>query len=150
MHQLFGLFIQLGAFFIASRELERFLDDLLDRLARIQRGIRILKDDLHLFIDLVHLFSIYTRDIFAVQENLTIRAFQQMDDGAPQRALAASGFADHAHRLAFADFEGDIVHRMEQPFGRIEILFEVLDLDHGRFHHFPSFASSLTRQHRHR
>ena len=50
VHEVLGLLVDLGAGLVALAQRQRLADDLLDRLARVQRGIRVLEDDLHLLV----------------------------------------------------------------------------------------------------
>ena len=54
------------------------------------------------------------RDVAAVEDDLAGGGFDQPDDAAPKRGLAAAGFADDAQRFAILDRER---HAVDGPHG---------------------------------
>ncbi len=81
---------------------QRLGDDVADRHARIERGDRILEDDLHVAARGAHLLVGKIEKIAALPQDAAFLRFQQPQDGAAERGLAAAGFADDAERAAFA------------------------------------------------
>ena len=89
-----------------------FRDDVDDALARIERGVGILKHHLHAFADRAELAARETRDIGAAKQDFAAIDRHQPGDGARQSALARAAFADEAQRLAAAEFH---VHAGQSP-----------------------------------
>ena len=140
LHQFLGLFVHLGLFEALGHQ-QRLDDRLLQGLSGVQGGVRVLKHDLHLLPGGGQLLALHVGDVLALQEDLALRALQQMHDGAAQGGLAAAGLADHAQGLALLDGEGHVVHGVEHARGHGEILEQVLDFD-DRAHDLiaPSFT----------
>ena len=74
---------------------ERFGQNVDDPHARVKRGVRILKDDLHLAAKRTHLRIGEIAESFAVVDDLSRRGGEQVQDQASQRAFTASGFAQY-------------------------------------------------------
>ena len=80
---------------------QRLGDDVADGHARIERGVRVLKDDLHLFAQAAQLVAAQVHDVAAVEDDLA-----RWSAGSSRRThaaggrLARTGFADQAERLA--------------------------------------------------
>ena len=74
--------------------------DVAGRHARIERGERVLKDDLHLPAVGPQLGLAQMRDVAAVDLDAAVGRLDQPQDGAPDGGFAAAGFADQAERLA--------------------------------------------------
>src|SRR5260221_2300336 len=81
------------------------LQDALDRLGRVQRGVRHLKDDLNLAKLLARAPGSRRRQRHAVEENRSCRGGHEAGDNARERALAATRLADYAERSSRADGE---------------------------------------------
>ena len=75
------------------------LDDLADRHARIERGERILEDDLHARSERPHLVTRPGVDRFAVEEDFAAVGRQELHQRLPERRLAGPGFADQPQRF---------------------------------------------------
>jgi hypothetical protein len=99
---------------------ERLGDDLAHGHPRVQRGVRILEDDLDLAPDRPHLTPLEARDVAAVEEDRAGRRLEQLDDRAPERRLAAARLADDAERLALADGKVDPVDCADGADGVLE------------------------------
>src|SRR5205823_13123660 len=84
---------------------QRLLDRLLDRAAAVQRGERILEDDLHLPAQPPKLAGRQRRDVDAVEEDAPGRRPIEPQQEACERGLAGAGLADEAEGLAAADRE---------------------------------------------
>ena len=118
---------------------QRLADDVAGGHARIERGERVLEDDLHLPPVGAQLRLAEMRDVGAVDRDAAGGRLDQPQDRAADRGLAAAGFADQRERLAGADFQRHAVDRVDVA-GRAaqqalldrEMLLEVLDLEHQR------------------
>ncbi|EST55134.1 hypothetical protein T458_08575 [Brevibacillus panacihumi W25] len=88
---------------------QRVLQDLTDRLAWIQRGERVLKDQLHVAARLAQLGLVQIADIFPLEPDLTVRWLDQAEDAAAGRRLAAAGFANNTDGFARIDGQVDPV-----------------------------------------
>ena len=91
---------------------ERLADDIARRHARIERGERILEDDLHRAPMLAQIGLAEMGDIEAVELNAAAGRLDQPQDGARHRRFAAAGLPDHAQRFADPDREADAVDGM--------------------------------------
>ena len=127
----------------------RLGDDIADRHARVQRGVRILEDHLRPAAVLLHGFL---RDRLAVENDLAGGGLVQVQQRAANGRLAAAGLADKAQRLALLDGEGHVVHGLEhrgleEAGGDREILLEVSDLNQRLVfaHHASPPSQALSR-----
>src|SRR5688572_6910253 len=93
---------------------QRQADDLLDGLARIQRGIGVLEDDLHALAQCLHARCARRCNVFPLEIDLSRGWRLQTQHHAGERALAAAAFADQAERLAAIDDEAHGAHGMHQ------------------------------------
>src|SRR4030095_2763238 len=75
---------------------------LADPPARIERGVRILEDDLQLAAQLPQMRPARRDHVLALEDDLARVGFDQTKRGAPGRRLAAAGFANQAEGLAVA------------------------------------------------
>ena len=106
-----------------------------DRHARIERGERVLEDDLHVAAERAERRGIELRDVAALEPDLAGGRLDQPQDAAAGRRLARAGFADQPERLARRDVEAHIVDRVhhagrrapEQPPPTCEVLGQILD-----------------------
>ena len=116
-------------------EYERLFDDGADPHPRIQRRIGILKHDLHVAPRLAQARPRELQDVLAAKRDVARRRFDQPQDAAPGRRLAAAGFADEAEGLAFLDRERHVVDGADdgavpQPSAAAaEFLDEMADLE---------------------
>ena len=117
LHQLHDALAALLLVFAQLMHVERFADDVLDRHARVERGVRVLEDHLHLLavgqhvnLDLlaqdglavgVHLeAAVFVILLAAVVDDLAVKddaaagGLVQLQQRAADRGLAAAGFAD--------------------------------------------------------
>src|SRR5262249_35568510 len=94
--------------------LQRRPDDRADRVARVQRGVRVLEDHLHPAPQRAHPPDAEVRDVAPFQQDLAAGGLQQAGHQAARRGLAAAGLADQAERLARADGQVDAVHRADR------------------------------------
>ena len=113
---------------------QRLADDRADRHARVERGERVLEDDLHVAAERVQLLAAECDDVPALEPDLARGRLDQPQDAAAGGRLAAAGFADQAQRLAGGDVEAhavDGVHAVElareQAAADREVLDQILD-----------------------
>ena len=122
-------------------DLERLGDDALQRHPRVQRGERVLEDDLHLGADELHLLVVQLIDahraqVWIVERDLSAGRLKQAQDRAAGGRLAAAAFAHQSQGLALLDVKADPVHRLDmadhfshQAAVDGKVLFQVLDLE---------------------
>src|SRR5712691_6760405 len=91
---------------------QRLADDCADFHARVERGIGILEDDLHVAAQRTERCAGEGGDVSAVKPDFAGGRLGQPQDAAPGRRFAAAGFADKTERLAGGDLEADPVDRM--------------------------------------
>src|SRR5699024_8090706 len=102
MSLLFGWFAQ-------AMHLDDFLQRLPDGQARIERGDRLLEDHLHAAPELLRFGLVKLVQGFVVEENLSAARLFESDQGASQRALAATAFPDYSQCPASGNAETHIV-----------------------------------------
>src|SRR5262249_56075887 len=78
--------------------LERFTHDVAGALARIERGERILENDLQLPAVRPEFSLAKPCDVMAIEVNCAGRRLDQAHDGASHRGLAAASLAHHPPR----------------------------------------------------
>ena len=111
---------------------ERLHDQGADRLARVQRLVRVLEDHLH---PAAHGAQVGVRERLAVDQDLARRRRLQAEQGAAERRLAAARLADDAEGLAAPPLEVDAVDGPDDPpAGAVdrEVHLQVAHLDSGR------------------
>ncbi len=79
---------------------ERLRNDFAHGHTRVERCVRILKDDLELAAHVAHATAAERRDVLAVEDDPPRRRPQQLDHGASERGLPATRLADEAECLA--------------------------------------------------
>src|SRR6202040_3596544 len=85
-----------------------------DRHARVERGIRVLKDHLYLAPQCTDGDAVWDADRIAVEHQLSGIRLDQMQQQPGEGGLTAAGLADDAQGLAFADRERDAVHGLHR------------------------------------
>ena len=117
---------------------ERLGDDALHAHTRIERGVRVLKHDLHVTADAAQVASREPKQVAATKADLAGGGLDEPERASPRRGLAAAGFADQRQRLAGCDRKAHVVYRAERaacaeevPAERI-LLDEVPDLEQRR------------------
>src|SRR5690242_7652772 len=101
-------------------------DRIADRHARVERGIRVLEDDLHLATQRADRDAIAHR--CPVEHQLARIRDEQMQQQPRQRRLAATGLTDDAEGLALAHRERDAVDRLHRSAAAAlgwEMLFQI-------------------------
>ena len=117
---------------------DRLGDDALDALARVEAGIRVLEDHLHVAALLAELFTLERRQLDAVEADGPGGDRQEPQDRLADGALAASTLTDEPERCTVGDVEIDAVDRADgsddaieqDAFGDREIYGETADLKH--------------------
>ena len=114
---------------------ERLFDDVAGAHARVERRVRILKDDLHVPPRLTHLRARQLKDVPAPEQDLAGRRLDQAEHAAAGRALAAARLADEIEHLALVNREAHAVDGCDDGRSRPEamppdeVLDEVPDLE---------------------
>src|SRR5262249_7173389 len=90
---------------------ERLADDRPNRHSWVQRGIRILKNDLHVAAFSTQVLFPKRQQISTIEPDNAGVGFVESQDGAVCRGFATPGFADEPKRFARIDGEADIVNR---------------------------------------
>ena len=86
-------------------------------MAGIKRRIGILKDDLHLGPERLHLSRRIVGDLFPFKEDLPAGWFIELEQGPSSGGFTASRFADQAKRLTRLQRKGDAVDCLVISFG---------------------------------
>ena len=94
-------------------DLERLADDVADGLPRVQRGVRILEDDLDVATQLAHRGTLLGVDVDSVEGQLAAGRLLQPHQHPAEGRLAAAGLAHDAQGLALVELEGDPVDRLD-------------------------------------
>src|SRR5262245_57845606 len=87
----------------------RLADDLSDRHARVERGVRVLEDDLHALAHAHHLIAREACEVHALEADLPTRRIVEPQHQPAKGGLAATRLADQTQRLAAPGLERDIV-----------------------------------------
>ena len=120
--------------------LEGRTHDRADRVTRVQRGVGVLEDHLHVAAQRLHLLVGELGQVVALEHHRAAGRLVEPGDQATGRRLAAAGLADQAQRAALGHLEGDAVHGLHVADGAAydargahrEVHLEVVDRQHGR------------------
>ena len=104
-------------------------DDVADDHARVQGGLGVLEDHLHLPVEGPALIARRLVDVLAPVEHLAARRIVEPDQDPSRRGLAAARLADQAESLALVDLERDPVDRLQVLPADPEVLLEVFYLE---------------------
>src|SRR6186713_1896559 len=85
------------------------------RFARIEAGVRVLKNDLHSAPKLPQLPAWKPDDFLAIEANAATGRFDQPEDAAPRRRFAATALANQTKGFATLDGERNAVDRPDVP-----------------------------------
>jgi hypothetical protein len=96
---------------------ERLADDVPHRHPRVQRGVRVLEDDLDVPPHRAHLSALERRDVLAVEDDTARRRLDELDDRATKRRLTAAGLPDDSECLALTYGEIDTIDSSNLPNG---------------------------------
>ena len=94
---------------------QRLGQDLAHGHARIERGVGVLKDDLHVPAQPAQFVLVEVCDLLALEAHRARRRVHQAQHQASGGRLAAAGFADQRQRLAARDLETDVLDGAHQP-----------------------------------
>src|SRR5687768_2986744 len=103
-------------------------DDVADDHARVQGGLGVLEDHLHLPVESLALIARRLVDVLAPVEHLAARRIVEPDKDPSRRRLAAARLADQAERFTLIDLERDPIDRLQVLPTDPEVLLEVFDL----------------------
>lgn len=92
---------------------QRLFQNIDHTLARVQRGIRILKNHLHLFAQAVEIVLPVALDVFSLKFDLPRGSCFQPAQGSAQRGLSAAGLAHQAQCLTRKDRQIHAVHSLD-------------------------------------
>ncbi len=133
---------------------ERLADDIARGHARIERGERVLEDDLHRAPVRAQFCLAEMGDVVAVEPDAAAGRLDQPQDAARHRRFAAAGFADQPERLAGAKRKADAVDGVHGADAAAQdaaphriMLDEVGDLEQRRRVGHGGPAISAARQH---
>ena len=88
---------------------EALADEVAHGHPRVQRGDRVLEDDLHPAAHALELVPLEGEDVLAVEHDLARGRRHEPEDGAPEGGLAAARLADEAQGLAAPDLKRHVV-----------------------------------------
>src|SRR5690606_14788439 len=114
-----------------------FGNDAANRHARIERGERVLEDDLHFAAKAAHLGGRERRDIIALIVDRPVAWLDQAQQQACERRLAASGLPHDRKCLAGPHRDGNVIdridrrRRLEETLLAAEALGKIAPLDDG-------------------
>ncbi len=118
---------------------QRLHDRVTDRHARVERGERVLEDELDVATQCLHVLLGQLEDVAAVELDRTALALDQAQQRAPGGRLAAARFADQRQRLARMQVEAQLFDRMhaardaaEEAAAQVEARDQVLHAQDGR------------------
>ncbi|CUK21701.1 Uncharacterised protein [Achromobacter sp. 2789STDY5608615] len=109
VHQPAHPFLRLGAAGDAVDQ-QRLHDGVADRHARVERGERILEDELDVPAQRLHGAAAQRADVLAVEFDRAAAALDQLQQRAAGGGLAAAGLAHQRQRLAWIQVEADLLH----------------------------------------
>ena len=121
----------------------RLDQDLAHGHARIERGVGVLEDDLHVAAQLAQRLLVEVRDLLALEAHRARRRIHQAQHQPAGRRLAAARFAHQRQGLAAGDLEGhalDGAHHADHPAADQaardrEVLYETPHIKNGDLEH---------------
>ena len=87
-------------------------NDVRDRHAGVQAGVRVLVDDLHFLGEGHPLLFREVGGLLPLKQDTPFRGRVQADDSAPEGGFPAAGFPHQAQRLSLLNGKRDVVHRL--------------------------------------
>src|SRR3546814_248409 len=134
---------------LGGEGLHRLGDDLAHRHARVERGERILEDDLHLLAPLPHRLRRQLAEVAAEPYHPPVAVRQQAENGTAEGRLAAAGFTDQPQGLARPEVEAHLVDgpenlqrsALEEPAAEMKMDGQILDREQRRRHRDPSWQA---------
>lgn len=92
------------------------LHNTVNGLFRIQRRVRILKNNLNFLLIFHPLRTFGFQDAAAFKQYSSVRCLMQPHDNIADGRFSASGFAHQTKRLSRLNGEADTIHRMQHAF----------------------------------
>jgi len=127
--------------------------DVADPHAWVERGERILEDDLHVLAQPLGTPAVLARDLLALEPDLAACGRHQADQRPPQGRLAAARLAHEADRFAGGDLEVDTIDRvnlgddaLEDALADRKVGLQVADLDQRFRAHTVTFWPTVARR----
>jgi hypothetical protein len=121
---------------------QRLSDDRAHGHARVEGGVGILEDDLHVAAKVAERALVEGGDVLAFEDDLARCRLDEAEDAPAGGGLATSRLAHQPQRLALLNGEGHVVHGVdarhlprEEPTPDREVLLEVLDLEERSLSH---------------
>src|SRR5262249_45422481 len=110
---------------------QRFGNDITDFHARVQRCIRILKNDLHLATQVSQFTSAQCANIPTSECDLPGSRLDQSEQTATDRRFSATRFAHQAQRFAAEDLKRNTIDRTQQVIASLngKVLYQPVHLD---------------------
>src|SRR5262245_50622041 len=103
-----------------AMNIKRFFNYLADPHPWVERGIRILEDDLHTLPQPPHLVRAERQQVLPVDPHFSRRWLNQPKNAAACRRFAATGFANKSERLASTDREAHTINGLYRLVPRAE------------------------------
>ena len=129
-----------------SKKLHGLFDNVGDSLSWIQGRIRILEDHLHIIAELFHLPALQPGHILPLEDDLSLRAFIQVDQRSAKGGFSAPGFAYQAEGLSFFNLQCNVVDCVNHAGMAFKILFQVLSFQQNRHRSHPLLYSPAARE----
>src|SRR3954454_21481399 len=153
LHQLLDRSLALALALVQVVDDERLRDDRANRLARVERRVRVLEDHLDLTPHRLQLAAAKRRDLAPPDLDRPAGGVEQPVDQPRGRGLPATGLPHDSERLAAPHVERDPVDRADRahllleddPLRDGEVLYEVADLDeHLAVHRWRAHPAPLS------
>ena len=111
-----------------TKRLDGLGDDLSDRHARVERGIRILKDHLHVLARAAQLGAGQLRDVDVAEHHAPAGGLDEPQHRASERRFSASRLADEPQGLTWQNVQRHAVNRFDNTVAaEIEVDLQVSD-----------------------
>ena len=94
---------------------QRFTNDTPYRHTRVQRGIGVLEDNLHLATQRSHRTLVQRGDVLPLKRNCAIRRFDEPQDRTSGGRFATATFPNEAEGFPFGQGEVDIIDSIDIP-----------------------------------
>jgi hypothetical protein len=88
--------------------------NVVDRHARVEGGVGILKDHLHSCSHVLHALVIQGENVFTVVQRFSGTLLLQSENGPSQSGFTAARFADHSEDLSAVQIEAYTVNSLEK------------------------------------
>jgi hypothetical protein len=108
---------------------QRLGNDIADLAPRIERGNRVLEDELHATAHQPQGIALHRCEILAIEPHPARGRTAQLQYGPAERRFPATGFADQTERLAAGDLQADARHSVN-GLGTYRIFHdEIIDIE---------------------